>query len=456
MRTQISQIPRTVWLMIALYIIIFGLFTSFRHYNFLTQTWDLGVFVQSFSNTLDGRWMQNNIEDAPHHFGVHMSPWLLALVPGYFLFPSPYFLLIIQTIALGLGAWPLYLLAKEKLNHKWALAISGAYLLYPSLHWVNTFDFHSVPFLVPFLLASFYLLEKQRYGWMTFFLVLSASTREDSILVVLFFGLYMLVRTWPKEKFELTKERKIGLAVAVLALIYFILAAAVFMPAYGGGLLRLDRYEELGGTAPGIIKAFFTEPALFWGLIFTKPKILYLLWLFLPVMFLPFLSWRSMLLLVPGIMENILTSYSIQFSGLYQYDSTLIAGIFIGVITGIGILRNKYPQKEKHILIAYLFFVLLGYLARSPLNPIFFPTEAFRTTPHTESFRKIVNAIPDNISVTAHTNLVPHLSHRQHIYELGHEPFPTGLVILDGKDNFGFGDNETFVEYIQNYADLGY
>src|SRR3989344_5624952 len=121
--------------MILLYIAVFGVMTSLRHYNFQTQAWDLAAFAQTFWNTSQGRIMQNNLEQVSNHLGLHMSPWLLVLAPGYVVFPTPYYLLVIQTLALALGAWPLYLLAQKVIGRKpWALLIVGSYLLYPSIN----------------------------------------------------------------------------------------------------------------------------------------------------------------------------------------------------------------------------------------------------------------------------------------------------------------------------------
>ena len=169
------------------YFAVFGTIAAFRHYSFQTQAWDMGIFIQTFWNAANGNGLVNSLEEIPHTFGVHFSPWLYALMPGYIIFPSPYYLLLVQALALALGAWPLFLLARRILKEeKWALLIAAGYLLYPSLHWVNLFDFHSVVFLVPLLLAAFYFSETKQWGWAGLFLLLSASTREDSILAAIF------------------------------------------------------------------------------------------------------------------------------------------------------------------------------------------------------------------------------------------------------------------------------
>ena len=449
-----------LWIIILIYIIVFGTMASLRHYNFQTQTWDMGIFTQIMWNIVHGNGMANSLEFVSNHFAVHMSPFLFLLAPGFALFPSAYYLLLLQTVALALGAWPLYLLAKRILqNQNLALTITAAYLLYPALHWVNWFDFHPIAFLVPFFLTAFYFYEAGKFGWMWAFLALSASTQEDAILVVAFFGIYLIFK----------KEWKIGIAVILLSIFYFLVSTQLIMPRFGGGLLRLDRYAQLGGSFSEIFKNVFLEPSLFIKTIFMWPKLTYLFWLFLPVAFLPFLAWREMILLIPGLAQNLLTLYPNQFSGTFQYDSALIAGIFIATVYGLKkandlfvfLAAAKQPsglpagKTHKKVICVLLSAALLAFLIRSPISPFNFPTELFQKNPRAEAFREITKIIPKNASVAAHTNLVPHLATRERIYMLGLEPFMTDYVIADGADYFGFGTPEIFQNHIQRYADSG-
>ena len=435
-----------LWIIILIYITALGAIASLRHYNFQTQTWDTGIFVQTMWNTAHGRIMENSIEEIKNHFAVHMSPFLFLLAPGFVLFPSAYYLLTIQTMALGLGAWPLYLLANKILNSKTALAVTAAYLLYPALHWVNWFDFHPIAFLAPFFIAAFYFYEEKKYWWMALFLMLAASTQEDAVLVVLFFGLYLLF---------FRKEKKLSVWIILLSAVYFLISIKIVMPYLGGGLLRLDRYN-LG---------VFTNPLLFLKTALTGQKLIYLFWLFLPVAFLPFFAWQELILLIPGLAQNLLTNYAPQFSGAYQYDSVLIGGIFIATIYGASKLSKLSKLSELSLtrltsltrLISYLLLTaaIIAFLIRSPISPLNFPTELFHKNPRAEAFREITKIIPENASVAAHTNLVPHLATRERIYMLGYEPFMTDYVVADGADYFGFGTPEIFQNHIQRYADTG-
>jgi uncharacterized membrane protein len=163
-----------LWLGIFAYCAIFITITCLRHAHFLTQAWDLGIFTQIFWNTVHGNIMQGTIEEIPNHLGVHWSPFLFLLVPGFRVFASPYYLLTIQTIALALGALPLFYLARLVLRDaKQAMYLSLCYLLYPSLHWVNLYDFHEVAFLPVLLISAVYFFLNKSFIWSGVFFLLT-------------------------------------------------------------------------------------------------------------------------------------------------------------------------------------------------------------------------------------------------------------------------------------------
>ncbi len=444
-----------LWGMIISYIAAFGIFTCLRHYNFQTQTWDLAAFVQTFWNTVHGRIMQNNVEQVHNHLGLHMSPWLLVLAPGYAIFPSPYYLLIIQTIIIALGAWSLYLLAKKVIGNQWlSLVVAISYLLYPSLQGANSYDFHEITSFIPLLLAAFYFIEEERWGWAIGFLALAASVKEDAILTVLFVGIYLLFRM-NRQKVWLTKQRKIGIVVIIGTLIYFVVAVKILMPAFGGGVLRFDRYANLGGTAGEIVKNVSAHPNLLVETIFTKQKLFYFFLLFLPVAFLPFLSWRTLLFLIPGLAENLLTNYTFQFNSLYHYDAILIPGIFFGAVYGLKFIQDRWPAKINWAKWILLSCAIFSFLTRSRIGPFSFPLAYFQPNAQWDAYRKIVDLVPEGVSVAANTNLVPHLAHREFIYALGHETFLVDMVLVDLDDPFGFKDQKEFDAYLGTYLKSG-
>ncbi|MDD5430872.1 MAG: DUF2079 domain-containing protein [Candidatus Pacebacteria bacterium] len=445
-----------IWSMIFLYIVVFGVFSCMRHYNFQTQAFDMGIFNQSFWNTIHGHFMDYSFEEIlgiKNHFAMHWSPILILLVPGYAVFPSPYFLIIVQTLALALGAWPLYLLAKKVLgeNKKWALLISAAYLIFPSLHWVNNYDFHELSFLVPLLIAAFYFIEKQNWWLVGLFSFLAASVKEDAILIAAFVGLYLLI----KKNSDGGKQRKIGLIIFILTITYFIIAAKIFMPAFGGGIYHLSRYAYLGDTPSQIIGNLFSNPGLFIDAVFSIKNLSYIFWLLLPLAFLPVFSGRMLIILLPGLAENLLSSWGVQSTGMYQYDALLIAGLFVCLVYGLKNVLDRLPAKEKSIRWALIVCSGTAFILRSPISPINFPVGLFEKNSQWETYREIVSVIPDKASVSAQTNIAAHLSGREKIYMLGTEPEQTDIVIIDGADLSGFADEQSLQNYADKYMNSG-
>lgn len=427
---------------ILIYFILFSFLSIWRHNTFQTQVWDMAAFEQSFWNTLQGNFMFNNFEGT-NHFAIHFSPFLLLLIPFYALWQGPEILLILQSFALAIAALPLYLLAKNMLNQKWATVIALMYLFYPSLHWINLFDFHAVAFAIPLFITFFYYLERQNYTIALIFLALASATAENMIVATFFVGVFIFFYS----------RRLLGAAIAIISLAWFLLVAKVIMPAFGGGITRLDRYEQFGDTVSEIVKTVITSPGLTAETVLIPEKFNYFLSIFLSAAFIPLSSITSLILLIPGLLQNLLTNFSNQFENLYQYDSILVPFISIGIIFGLkNILKKGLP--EKIIIGGITILVAIGFIINSPLSPFNFPVQKFTTT-RTQDFKNILKLIPDNASVAAYTNLVPHLTHREHIYMVGREPILVDYVILDGNDLFGFADQEAVDDYLDIYAAQG-
>jgi uncharacterized membrane protein len=412
------------------------------------------------------------MEQVPNHLGVHFSPFLFLLVPGYALFQvlsahaGPYYLLITQTLALALGAWPLFLLVKKILAERnsaawWALALVVAYLLYPSLHWLNLFDFHEAAFFVPTLLGALYFLEVKRWAWAGVFLAVAATVKEDMVLGVLFVGLFVLVQAVARKSTtsSLPVQRRAGIRAGIIvvtsAAVYFLLVVKVFMPAAGGELFRIDRYANLGETPLVMVGNAVKHPLLIPETVFTPQKARYVFWLLLPLFFFPLLSWRPVLLLIPGFAENLLTNYPFQFSSLYHYDAILIPGMFLAAAYGIRNALTRWPDKEKYLRAAFVSAVFVGFVFRSPLNPLSFPMSYFRTTPRETAYRNMLRLVPPQASVAAHTNFIPHLTNRREVYFAGFEKKRADIVLLDAGDPFGFGSEEALALYVEDYQQSG-
>src|ERR1700730_4863452 len=101
-----------VLVLAAVYLFVYGALSVLRHESYHSFGFDLGLFNQTFWNTTQGRPFESTMSQAqpiPHSLlGDHFSPIFFFLMPFYFAFPHPETLLVLQTLALALGAWPIY------------------------------------------------------------------------------------------------------------------------------------------------------------------------------------------------------------------------------------------------------------------------------------------------------------------------------------------------------------
>lgn len=97
------------------------------------------------------------------HFHQHNQPILFFVLPFYYLFPSVYTLLGIQSIIISASAIPLYLIGKEILDEMSSKIIAISYLLYPTIMW-NTLWFHPISFAPFFIFLMIYSYMKDKTG----------------------------------------------------------------------------------------------------------------------------------------------------------------------------------------------------------------------------------------------------------------------------------------------------
>src|SRR5436309_7273159 len=130
-----------------------------RYDTFKATAFDLGNMDQVLWNTLHGRLFQftNQAIDwygPPTRLAVHFEPIILPLSLLYAFGADPRILLVFQTLVLGAGALPVFLLTRRYIP-EWpifAAIMATAYLLSPSLLGLNIFDFHPVSLATPLLL----------------------------------------------------------------------------------------------------------------------------------------------------------------------------------------------------------------------------------------------------------------------------------------------------------------
>lgn len=384
----------------------------------------------------------------PHsQLGDHFTPIYVALVPIYFVYPHPETLLVIQALALALGAWPVYLLARLKPAPGYALLWVFVYLVFIPLAYVNLDDFHETAFAVAPLGFALYFLERGRRGWFIACLLLTFLVKEEMALIGAGFGIYILAgkRDW-----------KTGLGVLLGSLAAFEVIVQVAIPYFAGGHSYpyiADRYAAVGGSPLGVLRTALTDPLRIVRAVAQVRKAEFIVALFAPVLALTAFAGWAAVLVVPTLAYSLLSAYEPQFAFTSQYPAPLIPLIVGTSIIGL----SRLPAGARRYVAAG---VLVSSLASSwgygylPWSRKFDPG-LFETPARYAAFVPALAQIAPDARVSAETGFSSHLAARRFIYDYQFEGVQDAdWVVLDYE---GCGYNlATFQDQVAHVESLGY
>ena len=458
-----SLAPRLLALMVVAWVVVLAVASAYKYETF-GQGYDQVDFEQAIWNTTQGRPMEDSrFNFTGSIFGMDWMPMLLLFVPLYALVPSAHVLFVAQIIGAALGAIPLYWLARDKVGSATAgLAAGALYLLYPTLLHTAMNPFQVRLFALTLLLFAFYYFEKGQWMWAAALGLLAMLARTDVSLVVAMFGLYALLtrRKWPWV-----------VAPLALGLGYFALSTFVIVPSFAypgafsgpkpapgedymqcwpcGNNPIVAYYGHLGGSGPEILRYIVTHPIEVLGLMFTGPKLAYMVSLLVPLAFLPLFALRPLVLCLPILALNLLSLREAQFDYDSHYSLLMITGLMPAAIYGASNLRAlirrrtedrgrsanddlKTPTPDPrpstpnlHVSVfAPLALVLYALVLTIPYkNPV---ARAFTSTEPPERVRagkELIAMVSREARVAASSKLAPLLLPRRYIYNFPPAPY---------------------------------
>ncbi len=386
------------------YIWLFSYWTTRHHDGFGTQAFDFGIYDQ-------GLWLLSQFKTpfitimGRHLFGDHTSFILLPLVPVYWVIPSAKVLLVAQAAALGSAAIPTFLLAREKLRNEWlATVLAVVYLLHPAVAFTNLEQFHPDVFEVP--LALFALWFMVRHRWRGYFMCVVALllVKEDVALLTFPLGIYVAFR----------HDRRVGVATCLLSVVS--MAAALFwiLPMYNG-IGSLNSWRVPFGGLGGFFRTALLHPGKLITYLSQDGRPWYVWQMFAPFAWLPVLAPRVLLIGVPPLASNVLSTFWYQYHIKYHYGTLIIPVLVASTIFAISKLRSLAGRQVAVGLVAAAALVTAHLWGPTPLGR----NEAAIASPNGESVPHLKTAmamIPDDAVVSAFYGYVPHVDHREEIY----------------------------------------
>ena len=435
----------------AAYFIVYSALSVLRHESYHSFGFDLGLFNQVFWNPTQGRLFESTMSQAlpiPHSLlGDHFSPVFLLVMPFYLAFPHPETLLVVQTLALALGAWPVYLLAKLKLPAGYPLLWVLVYLLFVPLAYINLYDFHEVAFSVAPLGFALYFLERGRRVWFVLSLLFTFLVKEEMALIGIGFGAYALLgkRDW-----------KLGLGVLAGSLLAFIAVIQVVIPFFAGGRsfpYIAERYSAVGGSPGGILRTLVTDPLRIARALLQPKKVYFAVAIFGPVLGLSALAGWASVLVLPTLGYLLLSNYEPQYSFTSQYSAPLIPLVMGTAILALARMPVSVRRSAMAAVVASS-LVFSWAFGDMPLSRKF-DRSLFVTQSRYAVFARELVQIPPDASVSAENGFPSHLSERRYIYDYGFEGVQNAeWVVLDYEGtNY---DLHTFQAQVASVESAGY
>jgi uncharacterized membrane protein len=376
-----------------------------RHRSFETGRFDLGNMVQAVWSTAHGHPLRVTTLTGEQAFrlGAHIDPVLMLFAPLWWLWPSPDLLLVAQAIAIGLGALPVYWLARKHLGSQRAgLGFALAYLVYPPTTWLALNEFHPGGLAMPALLFAFWYLDEDRLAPFAAFALFASICREDVPLVLAGFGVwYAFARG----------RRAVGAAIAAAGVAWTAISVGIVIPHFGAGQSTFSgRYSEA--------RAALDHPVALFRLTFDHAGVHYLFDLLLPLAGLCLLT-PVVLAAAPALLLNLLSATPTQTSIHFHYTAAEIPPLIAAAVLGGARLRGRWPLPVATVaLVAALSgnYVLGAIPVWTELpGGETLQARAAVVTAHDRAAARALTLIPPHAVVSATNSLGAHLSARRRV-----------------------------------------
>ena len=441
----------------ALFVVMFTLKSIQIHEIFGTSAYDLGIFDQGF-------WLISRFENAfntvrgIHTLGDHFSPIVYIFTPFYWLSPSINWAFFFQPISVGLGAIALFHIGRSLFPGQLLIPFifSISYLMNPVVHNTLLWQYHNLVLascLYMFLIL-FYIKNQFAKYLITLFLLLCC--REDMPFTLAMIG---FVELWQR-------KWRFAACTILFSILWWLTVTNFVMPYFNG--TGYFRYEvgKVGALTSHIfdlayyIKRFWVE----------NDARLYLWQVFMPLGFLSLLSPLYLIPALPTMFANtMIGSYNTQIA--YHYSVSVVPFVYISAMISFKFLNDKAKKMfHRHYTSFFLLAVILGLTLYANVNySKLHPDKIisiYQSWIRMSDLRKDVNdfrsSINEKIGVSASDYLVPHLSHRKHIYlfpnpwqihywgmkgEKPHHPNKVQYIVIDPSQ---YSNHYRLISYLVN------
>ncbi|MGZ0168209.1 MAG: DUF2079 domain-containing protein [Planctomycetales bacterium] len=303
-------VPKLLLAAVVAYVVVFTAMNWQLFRGMLVPHGDTVMYEEHLWNVLQGKGFRSYL-DQGLFLGEHIQVIHLALLPLYAIWSSHLLLEIFESLALALGAFPVFWMARRwSGSNRCAVCLAIAYLLYSPLQFldiaIDLKTFRPICFGLAAMLFALDQLERGRIKSTVALFVVALLAKEDFGLILGPLGCWIAVQPFFKKPHDeassdctlpefLTSTRqaaKYGIGLTVASVGYLLLTTRVLIPWFRDGVeVHYARYfAKFGDSLGEIVVNMLTQPGLLIEELVTVSSISYLLALLLPLAFLPLLS----------------------------------------------------------------------------------------------------------------------------------------------------------------------
>lgn len=381
-----------IWFLIIIFSFAYSFYSLIRHRRLESLVFDLGIYDQMIWLASQGKRLYSTILDMPF-FADHFTISLVLLSPLFWLWNNVKALLIFQAVFVSIGAYPIYLLAKQKTKDKMvALCLALAYLMFYGIQNAIAYDFHPIVLATALLawLFYFYNLKKWRLFWPILILIL--GLQENFALLTMGLGAFLFFQY---------KDYRRGIIISLLGLSWFLTVIYIIVPFSGHNNFFYMPLHLANKSLWEMLKM----------MIYPESKIMVILASLLGFGLLPVFSpFIFIFFLEEAIQRFVGSPFATRWVTEYQYNAIFAPIMAVGFLDAY----QRYFSKKKRIVIFMLLMgIILTQLVFKPGLSNYLKPGFFKQT--RENVDKLLAFIPKNSSVATTNNLGAHLSHREKI-----------------------------------------
>lgn len=449
--SQKMKIPFTAWLMMGLFVAVFTLMNWKLYDALLVPHGDSAMYEEHLWNVTHGKGFRSYL-DQGLFLGEHIQFIHLLLLPLYLIWPSHLLLELCETIALAIGAIPLYRMAVRHSGSTTAgKAIVAAYLCYFPLQFldiaIDQKTFRPTSFGVPLLLFALDAIEQKRWKTATALLLLTLTAKEDYAIILGPLGLWIAYQQWReiRQVCSLTKSNFLrsvapGVGLSLFAVVYLAFVVKFAIPWFRGGaqVHYVGYFSKFGKSLGEVVENILFNPSLLMGELFRPDTFIYALALIIPLGFIPLLSPSRLLVAAP--LFGLLCLNEIAPNPFHHFHAPLVPVVCWAATAGLGnipIIIERWSLKWKpipiqtfatHFLWSSAFATGL-FFSLGPLGLGFWDSgskvywkKLYVPGERAKQFKKVISLIPPESKVASTDFVHPRFTHHARSYDYSKYP----------------------------------